>query len=340
VLAEAAQPTPPYVYLTGGEPLILGKEVWGKDGLVEFAVGLGCAVNLNTNAVDISPEVALRLVEAGLFKVHVSLDSADAEIQDRLLAAPGRFDAVCRGIHNLQIARALLGAGHPQIHINCVLTRQNLSGFPELVRFLLEMRQTRSEEFKGKLTEDPTFQDFALHLVPVGGRENAHLRPRQAEWKTFYTQIWDEAEQVWQDYQDRIGVPAEEKKTLADHIPFANPFRRVDHGMELDEYCEAAAEGIYWQGALMPRCHVVPSQAFVLPDGSQHWCGAHAIRRPNPLGNVLQTTLRENIRRNLDRLPNLPNEFCPNCAGATCVINQTIERKLRERIAALLAKDE
>jgi len=55
--------------------------------------------------------------------------------------------------------------------------------------------------------------------------------------------------------------------------------------MSLDEYCEQAARGNYWQGALTERCYVAPTQAFVLPDGSQHWCGAHAIRRPGPLGN-------------------------------------------------------
>ena len=69
--------------------------------------------------------------------------------------------------------------------------------------------------------------------------------------------------------------------------------------MSLDEYCELAATGVYWQGALMDRCYVAPTQAFVLPDGSLHWCGAHAIRRPRPLANVLQNGLRETIRANL-----------------------------------------
>ena len=45
LLREAADPIPPYVYLTGGEPLLLGAEVWGDDGLVAFASELGCAVN-------------------------------------------------------------------------------------------------------------------------------------------------------------------------------------------------------------------------------------------------------------------------------------------------------
>ncbi|MBM4079790.1 MAG: radical SAM protein [Planctomycetes bacterium] len=84
LLAEAAHPTPPYVYLTGGEPLVLEEEIWGDDGLVAFATRLGCAVNLNTNGALITPRVALQLVKVGLARLHISLDSADPEVQAEL----------------------------------------------------------------------------------------------------------------------------------------------------------------------------------------------------------------------------------------------------------------
>jgi len=130
-----------------------------------------------------------------------------------------------------------------------------------------------------------------------------------------------------------VGVPEEERKPLHNHVPFASPFLRAEHGMSLDEYCEQAALGNYWQGALTDRCYVAPTQAFVLPDGSQHWCGAHAIRRPLPLGNVQDATLRENIRANIGPLSECPNAFCTGCAGATCVINQAALRNLRKQVA-------
>lgn len=336
VIASVSEPIPPYVYLTGGEPLILGEEIWGDDGLVAFATKLGCAVNINTNAELITPKVALQMVKIGLAKLHISLDSADPKVQGKLFQSPERFEAVLRGIFNVQIARELLGANHPQIHINCVLTKLNLFQFPKLLKFLLDIRKIRSDDFNGKITDDPLFNDFAFHLIPVGGSENAPIRPTAEEWKRFYTEIWAEAEQVWQDYQVSVGVPKEERKSLAAWVPFANPFLRVDHRMGLDEYCEQAAEGIYWQGALTERCYVAPTQAFVLSDGSQHWCGAHAIKRPPPLGNVREATVRENIRRNIKRLAELPNAACTNCAGATCVINQAVERILSDRIGEWL----
>ncbi len=340
LLSEAAKPVPPYVYLTGGEPLQLGTEVWGDDGLVAFATELGSAVNINTNAALITPLVALQLVKVGLAKLHVSVDSTDPEVQNELFQGRGRADAVWRGLLNVQVAREVLGANHPQVHVNCVLTARNLFGFPALLRSLLHMRKVRSEDFDGKITGDPLFGDFAFHLIPVGGSENALLRPTAEEWKRFYTETWEEAEQVWQDYQTAVGVPETERKDLAQHVPFANPFLRADHGMSLDDYCEQAAQGSYWQGALAERCYVAPTQAFVLPDGSQHWCGAHAIRRPPPLGNVRESTLRESIRANIGRLAECPGADCSGCAGATCVINQGTERDLRKQVTEWLPEQE
>ena len=128
-------------------------------------------------------------------------------------------------------------------------------------------------------------------------------------------------------------MPAEERLPLASAFPFANPYLRVEHGIDLDEYCARAGRGEYWQGALAERCYVSPTQAYVLPDGSQHWCGALAIRRPTPLGNVMESGIRENIRANISRLAEHPNEFCTGCAGATCAINQAAERNLRRQVA-------
>jgi MoaA/NifB/PqqE/SkfB family radical SAM enzyme len=336
LLQEAAEPTPPYVYLTGGEPLQLGAEVWGDEGLVAFATKLGCAVNINTNAVLITPQVALQLVKVGLARLHISVDSADPQVQAELFQGASRAEAVWKGILNVQIAREVLGANHPQIHINCVLTARNLFGFPELLRSLLEVRKVRSDGYQGKTTDDPLFRDFAFHLIPVGGSENALIRPTAEEWKRFYTETWAEAEQVWEDYQTAVGVPQAERKPLAGHVPFASPFLRAEHHMSLDEYCEMAARGVYWQGALTDRCYVAPTQAFVLPDGSLHWCGAHAIRRPRALGDARQSGLRDTIRANLARLSGCPNEFCSSCAGATCVINQGTERALKDQVAKWL----
>ncbi len=329
LIAEAAEPAHPYIYITGGEPLLLGEEVWGPDGLVAFAARRGCAVNINTNAALITPEAALGLAASGCSKLHISLDSADPQIAAEMLGSPERVEAVWRGIWNVQVAREALGVGTPQIHINCVLTRRNLFTFPSLLRALLEMRPLPPADTG----------DFAFHLIPVGGPDNAPIRPSAAEWKRFYTETWQEAEAVWAAYQADTGVAEGARTTLAAHVPYANPYARVDHHMGLDEYCELAGAGTYWQGALLDRCYLAPSQAYVLPDGSQHWCGGHAIRRPEPIGSVKGSGLRANIRAAAGRLALLPVDACASCAGATCVINQSMERGLREQVEAWLAEE-
>lgn len=328
VVEEVAEPVPPYIYLTGGEPLLLGWQIWGDDSLVAFATKLGCAVNINTNGELITPKVALNLVKAGLLRVHISLDSHEKQLQAKIFGSEERVERVLKGIFNLQIARELLGVRHPQIHINCVLTNMNLFKFPSLLRFLLDIREA--------LPDNPLSGEFAFHLIPVGGIENANLRPNAEQWKQFFTKTWSEAEKVWQEYQETIGILANERKSLTEWAPFANPFLRVSHKGGLDKYCEHASKGIYWATALTKRCYVAPTQSFILPDGSQHWCGAHAIRRPTALGNIRQGGVRANIRRNIAKLKELPNEFCVNCAGATCAINQSVERLLSEKVKARL----
>ena len=334
IVAEAAEPTPPYVYITGGEPLVLGGDIWGDDGLAAFATQLGCAVNVNTNAELITPEVALQLTRIGLARLHISLDSPDPQLQDRLLGGAGRMDDVLAGVFNVQIARELLGVNHPQIHVNCVLTSENIVQFPDLLRFLLEIRQVRPLGSEGSPAAGEFFMgEFAFHVIPVGGAGNAGLRPTAEQWKRFYSETWAQAEDIWHDYQTAADVPAAEQRPLTGSLGVAaSPYLRVDHRMDLDEYCRHAARGEYWGGALSQRCLVAGCQAFILPDGSQHWCGGHAIARPVPLGNVRDAAIRETIRANISRLAECPNEFCTGCAGATCVINQVSQRQLQDQI--------
>jgi len=328
----------PYVYLTGGEPLLLEELVWGEKGLIQFAVDHGCAVNLNTNGTLISPRVALSLVRAGLSKLHLSLDTPDRQVQDELCGEPGRYDLILEGLANLQIAREVLQADHPMLHINCVLTRRNLFHFPQLLQFLLQAKKVRSERFDGPIKQDANFSDFLVHAIPVGGQENTHLRPSKEEFARFYNEVWEEACGIWARYQEALSIEPEERVTLQAHGAFTNPYLRVRYRGSLEDYCELAAKGVYSRLALCERCHVGPVQAFVLPDGSQYWCGAHAVSRPEPMGNVRQASVQENIARHLAGLRAYPNEFCWNCAGATLAINQAVEEGLKAKLDQWLAE--
>lgn len=332
IIREATEPqdgAQPYIYITGGEPLILQEMIWGDEGLVRWATERGAGVNINTNAVAITPEVALRLIKAGLYRLHISLDTADEALQNYLNGGP-HFQEVLQGIYNVQLARELVGVSYPIIHTNCVLTRLNLETFPQLFRFLLEKHKQTADK------NDPFFNDLFPHIIPVGGASNAALRPTAEGFRRFYAHVWPEVTRLWEEYQAHLGAPPEKRGTLFGY--FSNPFLRVEHEGGLEAYVQASAEGRYGRLALARHCYVAPTQAAFTPDGYQYRCGSHAIRRILPVGHIAEGGVMEHIRTGIQGLSELPDPaFCDGCALATLYINQAVESRLKKEIAAWLA---
>ncbi|NLG50054.1 MAG: radical SAM protein [Chloroflexi bacterium] len=319
----------PYIYVTGGEPLVLDEEIWGDDGLVHYATERGAGVNVNTNAILITPEVALRLIKAGLYRLHISLDTADAELQNYFYGGD-YFQAVMEGIYNVQLARDLVGATYPVIHTNCVLTNRNLRLFPQLFEFILEKHKQTGDK------SDPFFNDLFPHVIPVGGQSNQWLRPTEAEFELFYREVWQQVQDIWTRYQDEHNVPLEKRGDLFGY--FSNPFLRVEHEGGLEAYVRASADGRYGSLALPDYCYVAPTQASFTPDGYQFRCGSHGIRRCMPLGNVREQGVFESIRGGIADLDSLPrHEYCDGCALACLYINQAVASRLRARLDELLA---
>lgn len=318
----------PYVYLTGGEVLTLEENIWGDDGLVAFASRRGAAVNLNTNAALITPEIALRLIKVGTAKLHVSLDSPDAATQDELWGQAGRRDRVLEGLGHLQIARDLVGVDGPEIHINCVVTRRNIDSVADLFSFLLARKKRVPKPH-------PLFYDLLPHMIPVGGDAKDDLRPTAAEFERAFGEAWDVVEARWDRYQVELGMPDDKRGALFG--PFRNPFGRVAQRGDLATYASNAAAGHYGDLALSPACYVAPTQACVTPDGLQFRCGAHTVRRTQPVGDVGDASLHDNIRAGVAGLADLPRpEVCHGCALATVYINQSVESNLAAKVDELL----
>ena len=317
-----------YIYITGGEPLLLEEDIWGDEGLVRFATARGAAVNINTNASLLTPEVALRLVKAGLSKLHVSLDTADRTLQNRLFGGE-LFDQVMEGIYNVQIARDLVGAAYPVIHTNCVLTNENLDLVPDLLSFILQKcKQAVSPR-------DPFYNDMFPHVVPVGGDSNDFLRPDRDEFRRFYEEVWPKVSRLWDDFQAAQGVPEKKRGILFGY--FSNPYLRVRHKGGLDAYVKSAEEGRYGQLALTEYCYVAPTQASFSPDGVQYRCGSHAIRRILPTGAFNNGGVFHNIRQGMKGHELLPDvERCYGCALATLYINQEVEDELKKKLKSML----
>jgi len=318
-----SHPDGTYIYITGGEPLRLGEDIWGDDGIVRHAAERGIAVNVNTNASLLTPEVALHLIKAGLSKLHVSLDSSDPDTQNYLFGGT-RFSSVLQGMYNVQLARDTIGVSYPVIHTNCVLTARNLDTFPELFTFILEKHKQTVDQ------DDPFYNDLFPHVIPVGG-SNDRLRPAADDFRRFYEEVWPMVTSMWDSYQADRGVPKGKRGILFGY--FSNPFLRVQHKNGLDAYTVVSEKGRYGELALARHCYVAPTQACFTPDGNQYRCGSHAIRRIHALGNIRERGIFDNIKDGASALKRFPNpDDCYGCALATLYINQSVESRLLDTI--------
>jgi AdoMet-dependent heme synthase len=132
----------PILVLSGGEPLYR-TDIFD---LARFATDRGIRVALATNGTLVTKPVAKKIVEAGVKRVSISLDGADALTHDTFRGIPGAFEAAIYGMRNLQE----LGMS---VQINTTIARHNAHQLPDV----LEMARSLGAD--------------ALHtflLVPVG----------------------------------------------------------------------------------------------------------------------------------------------------------------------------
>jgi radical SAM protein with 4Fe4S-binding SPASM domain len=138
-IAEAANPI---LVLSGGEPLYRS-DIFQ---LARYATEKGLRVALATNGTLVTREVARMIVDAGVKRVSISLDGAEADTHDTFRGIPGAFDAAVQGLRNLKA----LGMS---VQINMTIAKHNAHQLPAVL------------ELARRLGAD------ALHtflLVPVG----------------------------------------------------------------------------------------------------------------------------------------------------------------------------
>ena len=142
IIKQVSQLSLPILVLSGGEPLFR-KDIFE---LASYGRDCGLRVALATNGTLVSKEVAHKIVDAGVRRVSISLDGADAATHDAFRGIPGAFDQAVRGLRNLKE----LGMS---VQINMTIARHNAHQLPAVL------------EMSRQLGAD------ALHtflLVPVG----------------------------------------------------------------------------------------------------------------------------------------------------------------------------
>ncbi len=142
IIKQVSQLSLPILVLSGGEPLFR-KDIFE---LASYGRECGLRVALATNGTLVSTEIAHEIVDAGIKRVSISLDGADAATHDSFRGIPGAFDQAVQGLRNLKE----LGMS---VQINMTIARHNAHQLPDVL------------EMSRRLGAD------ALHtflLVPVG----------------------------------------------------------------------------------------------------------------------------------------------------------------------------
>jgi radical SAM protein with 4Fe4S-binding SPASM domain len=112
----------PILVLSGGEPLYR-EDIYELAG---YATERGLRVALATNGTLVNGEVAGKIVAAGVKRVSISLDGADAETHDSFRGIPGAFERALTGLQNLR----QLGMS---VQINMTIARHNVHQLPRVL---------------------------------------------------------------------------------------------------------------------------------------------------------------------------------------------------------------
>jgi heme b synthase len=129
-IVDQLAPFAPFILvLSGGEPL------WRRDvfDIARRAVSHGIRVALATNGTLVDEAMAERILDAGIVRVSISLDGADAATHDSFRGHPGAFQSALRGIRCLQQVGV-------STQINTTVSRHNAGQLPEMLELAKKLR--------------------------------------------------------------------------------------------------------------------------------------------------------------------------------------------------------
>ena len=122
IISQIANFSNPILVLSGGEPLYR-HDIFQ---LAEYATARGIRTALATNGTLVTTDIADKIRNAGIKRVSISLDGADATTHDTFRGIPGAFDAAVYGMRNLQRVGV-------SVQINTTIARHNAHQLPDVL---------------------------------------------------------------------------------------------------------------------------------------------------------------------------------------------------------------
>lgn len=270
----------PVIVLSGGEPLVR-EDIFD---IAAYGTMLGLRMVLATNGTLVTPNVATRMVDAGIQRISVSIDGPNASSHDHFRRVTGAFDEALAGIENAK------NAGLP-FQINTTITKQNIDDIPEILNLAVDMGAV------------------ALHiflLVPTGcGKEIADeemIAPGQYE--EVLNWFYDKTKEV------KIGL----KATCAPHYFRIMRQRAAQEGM-------AITPETHGFEAMTKGCLAGTGVCFVSHKGEVFPCGYLPVEagnvRDTPFPEIWRDSELFKVLRNESLLEGKcgPCEFKSVCGG-------------------------
>lgn len=124
-ILEVGNPT---LVLTGGDPL-LRDDIFT---IAKYATSRGLRVVLSTTGQLMTPDIAAKIVDAGIGRLGVSLDYADAKLHDKFRGEAGVFEKTIAGIGIAQKAGL-------KVEVNSVIARFTLPHLKGLLDLLVDL---------------------------------------------------------------------------------------------------------------------------------------------------------------------------------------------------------
>ncbi len=172
----------PVVILTGGEPL-LRPDIFG---IAEYGTDKGLRMVLATNGTLVTEEAAGKMKQAGIQRVSISLDGADAVRHDEFRKVPGAFAGALKGIEILKRAGM-------EFQINTTITKANLDQIERILHLAVDLGAAAHHIFL---------------LVPTGrGKDLADQEISATDYERTLNWFYDES----------LRCPIQLKATCAPH---------------------------------------------------------------------------------------------------------------------------
>ncbi len=275
LLKQIASSAKPVVVLSGGEPLVRADIL----DIARCGTDLGLRMVLATNGTLVDDKIARGMVDAGIQRVSISLDGADAATHDAFRGLTGSFDDALGGIERCKSAEM-------PVQINTTVAKHNIGQLPRILDLATSLGAV------------------ALHvflLVPTGcGKEiSGREMITSAQYEEVLNWLYDAARTA--------GINL--KATCAPHYFRIMRQRAAEEGVKITPETHGLE-------AMTKGCLAGSAVCFVSHEGEVYPCGYFPVSAGNvlqkPLGEIWRSSELFASLRN----PSLLKGKCAGCEFA------------------------